>query len=426
MPPTPIDRIRELLGKARDVAAKAETENRDLSDTERAEVSSYLESAKKIRKDHDLLKEVKDFGDGLGMIDPIDPEEQRKRLGGAPMLDGKGTLGERFVAHEQFKAWMKTVAPAGTINERSRIQSPPLGFAGLSELRSKTLVTGASDTSAGALVQTDYRGLLDEGAYARPLTLLDVVTRGTTQSDLVEYARVTSVTNAAAPVPEATSTTDDDALKPESAIVLSRENAPVITIAHWIPATKRALSDAGQIRTLIDGFLRYGLAEELEDQIAQGDGTGENFEGILNVSGIQSQAWDTDLLTTTRKARTLIRTVGRATPTAYAFNPADLETIDLLKDDQGRFYYGGPSDGGVQRHWRLPVVETEAVPEGTGLVGDFRQAVLWDREQAAISATDSHSDFFVRNLVAILAELRAAFGVLRPAAFCTIDLTSGS
>ena len=38
-------------------------------------------------------------------------------------------------------------------------------------------------------------------------------------------------------------------------------------------------------------------------------------------------------------------------------------------------------------------------------------------------ATDSHSDFFVKNLIAILAEMRAAFGVIRPAAFVTIDLT---
>jgi hypothetical protein len=43
---------------------------------------------------------------------------------------------------------------------------------------------------------------------------------------------------------------------------------------------------------------------------------------------------------------------------------------------------------------------------------------------ANILVSDSHSDFFIRNLVAILAEMRAAFGVLRPAAFVEIDLTA--
>ena len=40
------------------------------------------------------------------------------------------------------------------------------------------------------------------------------------------------------------------------------------------------------------------------------------------------------------------------------------------------------------------------------------------------SVSDSHSDFFIRNLVAILAELRAAFGILKPNAIIEIDLTA--
>ena len=44
----------------------------------------------------------------------------------------------------------------------------------------------------------------------------------------------------------------------------------VKTIAHWIPITKRAAADAAQVRTLVDNFLRYGLNEELEDQMLTG------------------------------------------------------------------------------------------------------------------------------------------------------------
>ena len=36
--------------------------------------------------------------------------------------------------------------------------------------------------------------------------------------------------------------------------------------------------------------------------------------------------------------------------------------------------------------------------------------------------TDSHDDWFIRNLIAILAELRAAFGLIRPSAFCQVLL----
>ncbi len=163
--------------------------------------------------------------------------------------------------------------------------------------------------------------------------------------------------------------------------------------------------------------------------MVNGDGTGENLEGILNVSGIQAQAWDTNLLVTTRKARTKVRTVGRAVATAYLLNPEDNERIDLMRDDSGgagtgQFLFGSPAGMQVQTLWGLPRVESEAIPAGTGLVGDFRRAVLWDREQAAISVSDSHDDFFVRNLVAILAEMRAAFGVVSAPAFVEIDLTA--
>jgi hypothetical protein len=44
--------------------------------------------------------------------------------------------------------------------------------------------------------------------------------------------------------------------------------------------------------------------------------------------------------------------------------------------------------------------------------------------RVSISVSNQHSDFFIRNLVAILAEMRAAFGVLRPAAFVETDLTA--
>jgi HK97 family phage major capsid protein len=63
---------------------------------------------------------------------------------------------------------------------------------------------------------------------------------------------------------------------------------------------------------------------------------------------------------------------------------------------------------------------TEGLAANTALVGDFTQAVLWEREGVSLMVSDQHSDFFTRNLLAILAEMRAAFGVLDPQAFCTI------
>lgn len=426
MPKTKIELEAEKLSLLKDAQGIAEAAgDRNFTAEEREKVKGIMEEARGLhRQILDLDGDAK-LRDELSILGGSTTDAAH----GAP---GKGkTLGEKFTEAPEFKGWLSSLASStGRIPDKVKgLSSPAIDF------RMKDLVTGASDTSAGALVNTQWLGLLDGlGQFTRPLTLVDLITRGTTTSDTVEYARVTGFTNSAAPVPEATTaaaiegevTEAQGGLKPESGLALEKVTASVKTVAHWLPSTKRALSDAAQIRTLIDQFLRYGLEEELEDQVLTGDDTGENFEGILEVSGIQGQAWDTDLLTTTRKARTLVRTVGRARPTAFVFHPNDNERIDLLKNSNGDFYFGGPTSNPSAPLWGLPRVECEAMTEGTGMVADWRQAVLWDREDASIQVSDSHADFFVRNLVAILAEMRAAFGVIRPKAFVEIDLTSGS
>lgn len=360
-------------------------------------------------------------------------EEARRKGGGPPPNASQSwgskkerrTVGQQFVELPAYKDWLAKVAPTGSIPEGVRgLQSPPLAFGGLRELdQHAALLTGDSSTSAGAFVTpTYYPGLTELGR--RPLTLRQIITNLQTESDTVEYVRITTETNNAAAVAEATASSGSSGVKPESAMAFERVSTPVKTIAHWIPATRRALSDASQLRGLIDAFLRYGLDEELEDQVANGDGAGENFTGILNTSGTQAQAWDTDVFRTTRVAKRKVRTVGRRTPNAYLLNPEDWETIDLKRDNNNQFYGDGPFSATTPRLWGLPVIESEAIPVGTGLVGDFSTCVLWDREQASISVSDSHADFFVRNLVAILAELRAAFGILKPNAIVEIDLTA--
>lgn len=428
-----MDKIEELknqlkhhLLQARGIAEKAEKDNRDFTDDERGQVTEHMKKAteakealEKAKATATMRQALADLGEGVELDEK---SGERRTPSGLIVPDAKASLGESFVKSGEYQALMQS-APNGVFGKDHRVQSRPVGY--------KALVTGGSDTSGGAFVTNQMMGLqVGQLAFQRPLRLRDVVTNLTTTSDTIEYVRMTSQTNNATPVAESTATADPgtmnaaNGVKPESALAWAKVTTPVRTIAHWIPLTKRALSDASQVRSIIDAFLRYGLEEELEDQMVSGDGTGENLEGLATVSGVQAQAWDTNLLTTTRKARTKVRLVGRSTPNAYLFNPSDLEAIDLLQDNEARFYFGGPSGlGTAGTLWGLPVIETEAVPAGTGYVGDFRKAVLWDREQASITISDSHANFFIRNMVAILAEMRAAFGVIQPNAFVEIDLT---
>ncbi|WP_039807879.1 phage major capsid protein, partial [Nocardia otitidiscaviarum] len=217
-----------------------------------------------------------------------------------------------------------------------------------------------------------------------------------TGSDAVEYVEQTSHTNAAAPVPEATSSAAPTApatvpgalvldpnggYKPEGSWAFERKVANVKTIAEWVPATKRALADVKALEDLINDELRKDVAEAEEAQILNGNGTGENLTGVNNWSGVQTQAFSTDLFESIRKGITKARTVGRVNPTGIVLNPADVEKIDLAKDLNGTYRYGGPQTMGQRTVWGVPVIESEIQPAGTGTLGDWSKAVVWDREQ---------------------------------------------
>lgn len=423
------EQLRALLVKAREVAAEAEKAGRDFTPEERQQISGWMEEAKGVKakikmseEDSALRDAVKGLGDDIQLLDG------QKRTPGAGAPAGKGrTWGEQFVESAAIKGWLATMAPSGMIPEKMKgLHSPPVEFGSI--FGRKELITGASDTSAGAFVQTDYSGIY-EPLGRHPLTLRDMVSIRQTTSDLVEFVRQTVQVQEAAPTPEANvkyptgATGEISGTKPQGKMNFEKVQVGVKTIAVYVGATKRALSDASQIRGIIDQELREDVGEEYEDQMINGDGVGENFTGLLNTAGVLQQAYDTDLLTTLRKAKTNLRVNGRSRATGWLMNPADFEEIDLLTATDGHFYFGGPMVEGARQVWGVPVVESETMPEGHALLGNFRKAVVWDREQTSISVTDSHDDWFIRNLIAVLCEGRAAFGVIRPSAFVEVDLT---
>jgi HK97 family phage major capsid protein len=426
-----MDKLRKLqeaaaaaAKRAREIAEKADAENRSLTADEETdykaamgEARDRLEAVKVAKADQAILADARALALEIGEPAAADVDALK---GSTTPMERVKSLGLQVVQSAEFKAAM---APFGQrVPEKARFQTDPISV--------KSLFTGGDGTSAGAFVTAEDSGIL-EVLGRRPLTIRDVISVRRTGSDTIEYVVQTAHTNNAAPVPEATSsatdgtaTTTTGGYKPEGGWAFERKTTSVTTIAEWVPATKRALADAAQLEGLINDELRADIAEAEENQILSGDGSGENLEGIFETSGIQSQAWDTDIFVTVRRAITKARVVGRVVPNAVALNPEQVETVDLARDANGGFYGAGPFAMGPRTLWGLPIVESEAIPAGRGLVGDFSKAVLWDREQTTVTMTDSHADFFIRNLVAVLAEERVAFGVVRPTAFVDTDVAA--
>jgi HK97 family phage major capsid protein len=353
-----------------------------------------------------------------------------------PMYGGMGSdsgisAGEAFIESDSYANWVNRF-PDGAPPVAMTTNSDPVAVrAPLAGSKFRALVTSA-DASAGTLVPPDFRGLLEPG-LVRPLTIRDLITTLPTTSDSPEWVREVSRVSAAAPVAEATgintgTLTDATGRKPEGALVFEKITVAVRTFAEWIAATKRIVADADQLRAYIDQYLVGDLGLELEDQIVAGVGTGENFTGILNVTGnidVGPPTAGQSLVHVLRRGIREVRVQGRTAPTAIVVNPQDAETLDLLQRNNEVNNFIGDVFGAATRPslFRIPIVETDAVPAGTAIVGDFRKAILFDREQTNISLGTVNDDF-IKNVVRVLAEFRAGFVVVRPTAFAVCDIVA--
>jgi HK97 family phage major capsid protein len=246
----------------------------------------------------------------------------------------------------------------------------------------------------------------------RRLTVRALLGTGTTGSNMVEYPRQTTRDNQAA-------TVDEGALKPESNLAWELKQAKVATIAHWVPASRQVLDDAPQLRTLIDGELRYGLALKEETQLLLGDGVGTNLFGLVP----QATAYDaTGEPVGASKFDILLRAIAQAEAadlpaTGAVVNSADWFRLQGLKDANGRYIGSGPMGTVMPTAWGLDVVPSNSMPAGKFLVGSFANAAtIYDRLQPVVLVSTEDRDNFIRNMVTILCEERVALAVRRPEA----------
>lgn len=377
----------------------------DLLDQRDQEIKAFAEKANKEIKEHGtILTETKTIldglvKDGLALQDRFQDIEQK--------------LARRFAANDPSE--QKSVGEQ--LSESDDYQALTTKGRGIARLNLKavTNITSATTGTGGVGVgiqPTRVAGIITDPE--RQFTIRDLIMPGRTASNAVEFVQETGFQNMAAPQ------AGEGALKAQSDLSFGMVTTTVKTIAHWFKASKQVLSDIPLLQSYINGRAIYGLKYKEEEQILAGDGTGQNLLGLIPQATTFNEslrkAGDTKI-DTLRRAILQVR-VAEYRASAIALNPVDWADIELTKDSTGSYIWVNVQEGGVQRLWKLPVVDSNAVPEGEFLVGAMNIAAqVFDREDAAVEVSTEDGDNFRTNMVTIRAEERLALAVYRPESF---------
>ncbi len=248
-----------------------------------------------------------------------------------------------------------------------------------------------------------------------PIQIVDLIPGTTTGQNAIVYMEEQAPTSGAAEVAEG-------GVYGESAFSLVQKTSSVVKIGVFVPVTDEQLDDVAQVQGYLNNRLTYQLRARLDNQIVNGNGTPPNLTGILNATGIKSQAKGADTIAdAVFKGIMKVINEGKANPNVVLFNPADWQTLRLLKDTQGNYIWGPPSESGPSRIWGYPVVITPVLSAGIALTGDFATFIeLAERTGIDVQITNSHADYFTKGIQVIRADVRVALPIYRPSAFCEI------
>jgi HK97 family phage major capsid protein len=409
-------RIEAELAEQRDAAVEADRELESAKET-------FNGSDAPLSRDSEEYQAVKAAAGKVGEIDEriaeltemqvatleafgkSSPRSSRGRKPGEPGPSLGGWDAEALLAGDDVREMLSQYA-----NSATKMGRTPIGEVANREALAAD-VTGTTNMRRG-----EFGGIVPQ--LRRNLQVLDLIPTGTMDNNTFPYTQESGAFTGAA------ETAEGDP-KPEAGITFTDAEAVARTIPAWLKLQKQSLEDVPALQAIVESRLRYLVQRRVEGQVLAGNGTAPNLRGILNTSGIGSVAFDggaesTDLvldgITTVLLAD--------AQATGIVMNPIDWSAALKAKaSGDGHYFSGGPFSVTPQVMWGVPLIASAAVAQGTALVGDFEiGAMLLIRTGLQVLLSDSDQDDFTKNKVTLLAEMRAALPVFRPAAFCVVEV----
>ena len=319
--------------------------------------------------------------------------------------------------------------------EWSRLTASGYGDSGYRDDSGYRVSSGASEWAAGGPPTGDSTGsstLLPVGQPIPPvprrarLWLRDLLPSMRTTLASVPYVQelnpasyegASGATGGAGQVAEA-------GTKPSSQLSFQGQNARPTVIAATLVISKQLFEDSPAVVQYINGRLPYLTRFQEDNQFLNGNGTWPNLPGILNQSGVLSQAYYTQTgATTPDRAQTIGIAMSQVenhdgSPNSVVMNPTDAWTMftNRAAGGSGTFDAGTPFSALPLTVWGVQSYRSRAYPALQALVGDFQLGgMIVDREQVNVQLYRER--YAEQNLVLLICEERVGVMWFRPDLF---------
>lgn len=339
---------------------------KDLNDTEFTELKHQLTKLEKAAKDQGLaLAEIKNRGNGGAKVVTLHEEIKEKKADLVKAIKGTGT--------EEVELKANTLRASIATNQEN-VMLPGIGQLGrkkrsLYDIFPKIPV--APGNHSGVIFYIDW----DESTTVKAAAAV---------AEGVPFA--------------------------ESTATFKGYTMPLRKIGDTLPVSEEFFEDEQMAAAELELFLSTNVEDKINEQIVNGDNTGQNLAGIVNQSPAYTAAasgiTDANIYDLIIKVMEDITTNrgSKYQPDFVAMNIADINKLRLKKDSFNNYVFDRQDD----RLQSLNIIEDNNVAANTLVVGDSRFARIYEMDGVVVSRGMVNAQF-TSDMLTLKARKRIAF-----------------
>jgi HK97 family phage major capsid protein len=320
-----------------------------------------------------------------------------KKLSEAEKAEKKETVSSIRKGLEANVAKIKAMAGA----DKEGVKSNEFSFKAVGDMTITANVSGGN-------VPVEQRLSGVNAVASRRVRLMDIVSRGVASSNIISWVYQANKDGAAGG-------TSEGASKNQIDFDLVVTSTSVKKRTAYIKTSLEMIGDIDFMESEIKNELMRELLKDVENQVFQGDNTGNNLNGIYTTAtaftagsfaGTVDNANNADVLTV---AMNQILIANQEAPNYILMHPSDVTALKLIKASttDRRYVDRLVMVGGDLTLDGVPIVPTTLVTIDKYLIGNFQLATVYDKGEVSISVGLDGNDF-TKNMITTIAEWRGA------------------